>query len=233
MPLILVPTMFLAVTSGGAARATALPGFPPVDSYFHFALAGSIVQATLLGGLTVGIAVAFDIESGFFDRMVAAPVPRSALVAGRLLGGVLISFAQALFFLTIGFAFGARVEAGIPGVIVVLLLAGLVAAASGGLSIAIALKTRSASVVQGMFPLVFVGVFLSSTFFPRELLTGPARTIADYNPISYIAEGIREPIIIPSMSLSIELLALACAVGLTAVTVTASIWGLRRLVGTA
>jgi ABC-2 type transport system permease protein len=49
--------------------------------------------------------------------------------------------------------------------------------------------------VQGVFPIVFVILFLSSAFFPRELLLEPARTIADWNPMSFIAEGIRDPVI--------------------------------------
>ena len=67
--------------------------------------------------------------------------------------------------------------------------------AVGGIGAAIALRTGNASVVQGLFPLVFVVLFLSSAFFPQDLMIEPAKTIADYNPLSFIVEGIREPII--------------------------------------
>jgi len=50
-------------------------------------------------------------------------------------------------------------------------------------------------VVQGLFPLVFVILFLSSAFFPQDLLTGPAATIAEYNPLSLIVDGLRELVI--------------------------------------
>jgi ABC-type polysaccharide/polyol phosphate export permease len=69
------------------------------------------------------------------------------------------------------------------------------ALAVGGIGAAIALRTGSASVVQGLFPLVLVVLFLSSAFFPQELMVEPARTIAEYNPFSFIVEGVREPII--------------------------------------
>ena len=49
--------------------------------------------------------------------------------------------------------------------------------------------------MQGIFPLVFVILFLSSAYFPRDLLLEPAETIADWNPMSLIAEGMRDPII--------------------------------------
>jgi ABC-2 type transport system permease protein len=49
--------------------------------------------------------------------------------------------------------------------------------------------------VQGLFPLVFVILFLSSAFFPDNLMVEPAATVAEYNPLSFIVEGIRDPVI--------------------------------------
>ena len=71
----------------------------------------------------------------------------------------------------------------------------LSAVAFGGLGAAIALRTGSASVVQGLFPLVFVILFLSSAFFPASLMLEPAASIAEYNPLSFIVEGVRDPVI--------------------------------------
>ena len=71
----------------------------------------------------------------------------------------------------------------------------LAAVAFGGLSAAIALYTGQASIVQGLFPLIFVILFLSSAFFPVNLLLEPAASVAEYNPLSFIVEGIREPVI--------------------------------------
>ena len=38
-------------------------------------------------------------------------------------------------------------------------------------------------------------LFLSSAFFPTNLLLEPASSVAEYNPLSFIVEGIREPVI--------------------------------------
>ena len=76
-----------------------------------------------------------------------------------------------------------------------MLLVTLSGLAFGGIGAAVALRTGRASVVQGLFPLVFVILFLSSAFFPQDLLTGPAATVAKYNPLSFIVEGIRDPVI--------------------------------------
>ena len=54
-----------------------------------------------------------------------------------------------------------------------------------------ALKTGSSEAVQGSFPLLFIALFFSSAFFPRETMHGAYKTIADLNPVSYLVEGIR------------------------------------------
>lgn len=228
-PIFLVPTMFLAVTSGGAAKAIDLPGFPQVDSYFQFAVAGAIVQSTMLGGLMSGVGMSIDVDNGFFDRLIVAPVARSALVIGRVLGGGVIAVFQAILYLLLALAFGAPVQGGVGGVILIMLLASLCATSLGGLATALALRAQ-AQWVQGMFPVIFVIIFLSSAFFPQELMTGPAASIARYNPISYIAEGIREPII-NGIDGTIELKAFAAAGLLTMITSLFAVWALRARLG--
>jgi ABC-2 type transport system permease protein len=222
--------MFLAVTSGGAARAIELPGFPEVDSFFQFAIAGAIVQSTMLGGLMTGIALSIDVDNGFFDRMIVAPVPRSALVLGRVAGSAILAVFQALLYLGVGLAFGAPIEGGVLAVVLIVLLAALCSASIGGVAVALAMRAQ-AQYVQGVFPLVFVVIFLSSAFFPREMLTGPAATIANYNPISFIAEGIRGPII-DGVNGGVELTAFLVAFGMTVVTGGLAVWALRARLGT-
>src|SRR4029077_7609239 len=107
-----------------------------------------------------------------FDSMIAAPIPRSALVIGRVAGTAVIALFQATLYLILGVAFGAPIEGGVLGIVIILTLAALSSASLGGLAVALSLRAQ-AQWVQGMFPLVFVIIFLSSAFFPRELMTGP------------------------------------------------------------
>jgi ABC-2 type transport system permease protein len=194
-PLLIFPTLLLAIQTGGAGSAVNLPGFPPVQSFLAFMLAGAMVQSTLLAGNSGGIALAVDIEMGFTDRLLAAPIPRISIVLGRLVGTAALGLFTAIWFLVIGFIFGVRIEEGILGVIVMILFVVASSVAFGSVGAAIALRTGSASVVQGMFPLVFVILFLSTAFFPDDLLTEPAKTIAEYNPASFIVDAIRDPVI--------------------------------------
>ncbi len=194
-PLILFPTLLLAIQSAGAGRAVDLPGFPEVQSFLAFMLAGAMVQATMLAGNTGGIALAIDIEMGFTDRLLAAPIPRFAIVLGRLAGTAALGLITGIWFVAIGFIFGVRFEEGALGVLLLLALVVGSAIAFGSIGAAIALRTGSASVVQGLFPLIFVVLFLSTAFFPQDLLLEPAKTVAEYNPLSFIVDAIRDPVV--------------------------------------
>lgn len=195
MPILIFPSLFLAVNTGGADRATEIPGFPEVAGFLDFELAGAILQSTMLAGVSGGIALAMDIEMGFIDRLFAAPISRVTIVLGRLAATAALGTISAVWFLLVGVIFGVEIQGGIGGALLILILTPLAAGAFGGLGAALALKSGRASVVQGIFPLVFVILFMSSAFFPQELLLEPAQTIAAWNPMSFLAEGLRGPII--------------------------------------
>jgi ABC-2 type transport system permease protein len=225
-PLVLFPSLFLAINTGGLHRTTSLPGFPKVHGFLDFQLASAMSQSLLLGGVSAGIATALEIEGGFFDRLVASPIPRVSIALGRILAGSVIAAGQVTYFLALGLIFGAHVAAGVPGVLVVLAIGVVTGTGFAALGVMIALRARSAATVQGIFPLVFVVLFVSSAFFPRKLLSHPADWVAAYNPLSYVAEGIRDPII-SSITASTVLEGLAAAAGIAVAGIAASVLALR------
>ena len=225
-PIIVFPTLLLAVQVGGAGRAVDLPAFPQVHGFLDFMLAGAMMQAVLLAANSGGIALAVDIEMGFTDRLLAAPVPRFAIVLGRLAGTAALGAFAAVWFIAIGLIFGAHIEQGVPGALLVIALVTAAAVAFGGLGAAIALRTGKASVVQGLFPLVFVILFLSSAFFPANLILEPAKAVATVNPVSLIVEGVRDPVI-SSLTVSALAQALAALAGVAAFSMWLSSRALR------
>ena len=226
-PIVVFPTLLLAVQTGGAGAGIQLPGFPPVQSFLQFMLAGSMMQSMMLAGNSGGIAFAVDIEMGFTDRLFSTPIPRFAIVLGRLAGTAALGLFAALWFLAIGLVFGAHIEGGIAGALLAMALITASALAVGGIGAAIALRTGSASVVQGLFPLVLVVLFLSSAFFPQNLMIEPARTIAEYNPLSFIVEGVRQPII-SGIDASDTLAAVAAIAGIVLLGLLLSAGALRH-----
>jgi ABC-2 type transport system permease protein len=226
MPLVLVPTLMLAANVGGLHRTTSLPGFPAVRGFLDFQLAPAMTQSLLFGGVAMGVASALEIEGGFFSRLAVAPIPRVAIVFGRLGAAAAIAVVQMLWFLTLGLVFGAHVKAGVPGLLVTFGIGIVAGIAFAALGVALALRARNASTVQGIFPLVFVSLFVSSAYFPRALLMHPFDTIARYNPLSYVVEGMRAPMI-DAVRARPVLEGLAAAVGLTVAAVALSVITLR------
>ena len=185
-----------------------------------------MTQSLLLGGVSSGIAIALEIEGGFFDRLVASPIPRVAIVLGRLAATATLACLQVVWFIAVGLIFGAHIAAGAPGVLVVILIGAVAGTGFGAIGVMLALRARNASTVQGIFPLVFVVLFVSSAFFPRDLLASPVDAIARYNPLSYIADGMRDPII-SSISAAPVLEGLAAAGGVALVAIALSVAALR------
>jgi ABC-2 type transport system permease protein len=214
-PLILFPTALLAIQTAGAGRAINLPQFPHVDNFLSFMLAGAMVQSVLMTGNSGAIAFAIDIEMGFTDRLFAAPISRYSVVLGRLAATAVLGALIGVYYLALGLVFGASLNEGALGAIWIVVLVTASCASFGAIGAAIALKSNSASVVQGIFPLVFVILFLSNAFFPANLMLDPAGWVAQYNPLSFIVNGIREPII-GSWSLTTQLKAIASVIGIGA-----------------
>lgn len=194
-PSLIFPLFFAALGASAFSRAVTLPGFPVVDSYLQYALAGTVIQGVLFGSVTGAAALATDIGDGFFDRLLVAPTSRTAILFGRLAGASLFGAVQATVFVAVLTPFGVRVDAGILGYLAIILGGLLISFAVGALMSGVALRTGSAEAVQGAFPLLFILLFLSSAFFPRQTMTGLYRRIADVNPISHMVEGMRALII--------------------------------------
>ena len=207
-PIVFFPAMLLAVNASGLQSATRLPGFP-THSYISFAIAVAFIQGAMFSLINTGTNLAEDIASGFFNRL--------ALIVGLLVGVAALGALQSGIYIFIGLIFGAHLDAGVAGALVVIALGSLAATAFGAIGCAAALKTGSGEAVQGMFPLFFVFIFLSSSNLPRNLLkTGWFHTIATWNPISYLIEAFRSLFIFGWDAAALER-GFAVAIGLLAV----------------
>lgn len=189
------PLILLAVNTSGLDAATKLPGFPTA-SYLDFALAVPFMQGALFAALNGGQDLARDIENGFLDRLALTPMSGAALLAGQLGGALLTGVISAFLYLFTGLAFGAGIEAGVGGAAMLIVLAITICMAFACFGTFVALRAGSGQAVQGFFPLFFVLLFMSSAFFPRDLIEQDwFRTIATYNPVSYMVEGVRSLVI--------------------------------------
>jgi ABC-2 type transport system permease protein len=232
VPSIVFPLMLLSINSSGLDSTTQIPGFP-TDSYFEFALAIAFVQGALFSANSAGTNVASDIESGFLNRLALTPLRRVALMMGQLSGILALGLIQALTFLGVGLVFGAGIAAGVGGATVIVLLSLTISLAFGCIGAFVALRSGTGEAVQGVFPLFFAALFLSSMALPRNLIEiGWFQTVATYNPVSYMLEGIRS-LVITGWDGEALALGFACAGGLALLALAAASSALRtRMVRT-
>jgi ABC-2 type transport system permease protein len=189
------PLLLLAVNAGGLEAETNLPGFP-TDSFVAFALAIPFMQGALFATMNAGTDLARDIETGFLSRLSLTPLRGVTLLAGQLGGVVAIGVVQALLYLTVGLVVGVDLASGPLGAVVLLAFAVLISLGFGALGAFFALRTGSGEAVQGLFPLFFVFLFISSANIPRDLIdVSWFRHAATGNPVSYLIECVRSLII--------------------------------------
>jgi ABC-2 type transport system permease protein len=209
------PMVFLFVVSGGLDRAAKLPGFP-ADSFLAFALAIPFIHGALFVAINAAVELGRDIETGFLNRLALTPARSVPLVLGHLVAAAVLGVGQALVYLTIGTIAGVRLASGLLGVPAILALSALAGLVFGALGSAIALRSGNSESVQGLFPVFFVALFLSSMVMPRHLIEAEwFRTIATLNPVSYLIEGLRSLVIV---GWDWQALALAFGLGLALVT---------------
>jgi ABC-2 type transport system permease protein len=232
VPSLVFPLLLLSINSSGLESATRLPGFP-TDSYFQFALAIPFIQGALFAANSAGTNMASDIESGFLNRLSLTPLRRVALMMGQLTGILALGLIQALTFLTVGLVFGDGIQAGAGGAVVLVALSLVISLAFGCIGAFVALRSGNGESVQGVFPLFFAALFLSSMAMPRNLIENDwFQTIANWNPVSYMLEGIRSLVIV---GWDAEALALgfACAGGIALIALAFASSALRtRMVRT-
>ena len=227
VPALIFPLFLLAVNSAGLDAATNIPGFP-TDSYLTFALAVPFLQ----GGLFAADERRHGHGARHRGRLpeatgADADVRRRA-DRGPLVGVVVLGMLQAAVYFGVGEAVGAGFEAGPLGIPVLFALAVSITFAFGCVGMFIALRTGNSEAVQGMFPLVFVLLFLSSMALPRNLIeTDWFHTVATWNPVSYLIEGVRS-LFIDGFDWQALGLAFGIAAAVATVGLIASAASLRR-----
>ncbi len=192
---LIFPMMLLLVNSGGLQASTELPGFP-TDSFVAFALAVPFIQGALFSTMNAGTDLAKDIQTGFLNRLSLTSMRGSTLIAGQLGGVAILGLIQAAFYIAVGLIIGVHFAAGPLGILTLFGFAALISISFGALGVFLALRTGSGEAIQGLFPLLFVFLFLSSMNTPRNLIgVDWFRFVATVNPVSYLIECVRSLII--------------------------------------
>lgn len=229
VPAITFPLFLFAINAAGLDAAANLPGFPAPD-YLTWIIAVPFMQAGLFAVAGVGADLAKDVETGFLDRLALTPLSRAGLVSGQMAGALALAIVQGAVFLTIGLLAGATFETGVPGAIVLIVLEMAIVFAFGLIGVAAAFRFGSGEAVQGLFPVLFVFLFLSTMALPKELIEQEwFQTIATYNPVSLIFGGIRS-LFFGGWDLTALAEAFGCTAAISAVFLPLAVVALRSRV---
>ena len=194
IPTLFIPLFFLVVNIGQVSRTfPSSTAFLRGEGYVAFQLPVSLMFAVATA--TSGLALVTEIDLGYFDKLLVAPVRRSSIIVGRLMADLVRGSAASALVLLVGIALGASVRSGVVGAIVIVVLSSMFGVAYAGFGILIALRTRNVQATQSSFLLFFPLLFLTPNFVPFDRLSPLMETLARINPISYVIVGLRGLII--------------------------------------
>jgi ABC-2 type transport system permease protein len=194
IPTLFIPLFFLVVNIGQVSKT--FPSTTPFlkgQGYVAFQLPVSLMFAVATA--TTGLALFTEIELGYFDKLLVAPIRRSSIIFGRLTADLVRGLATSTAVLLVGLALGARIQSGVLGAIAIVILAALFGVAYAGFGILVALHTRNVQATQSSFLLFFPLLFLTPNFVPFDRLSPVMETLARINPISYVIVGERSLVI--------------------------------------
>ncbi|CAN5169352.1 ABC transporter permease [soil metagenome] len=190
IPGVLAPTIFFLGLTSVFGNLTDLSGFDS-DNYQSFVIPVSLLQGAGFTGAATGVNLARDIEQGWFDRLLASPAPRPAILAGLVFSASIRALVPATILLIVAIAIGAEWPGlvGLGLALFAVMATGTVAALYG-CSLALRFRTQAAAPLMqaGMFILVL----MTTSYAPLELLQGWLHTVAEINPVTQVLELARQ-----------------------------------------
>jgi ABC-2 type transport system permease protein len=195
IPALFIPLFFLVVNIGQVSKT-----FPDTTPFLHgqgyvaFQLPVSLMFAVATA--TSGLALVTEIDMGYFDKLLAAPIRRSSIIFGRLTADLVRGLMGSTVVLLAGIALGAHMASGFLGAVVLVVLAALFGVGYAGFGILVALRTRNVQATNTSFLLFFPLLFLTPNFVPFDRLSPVMEALARLNPVSYVIEGLRSLIIL-------------------------------------
>jgi ABC-2 type transport system permease protein len=195
MPVFFIPLFFFVVNIGQASKIFPSEGTPFLEGqkYAAFSLPTALLTAASFG--TAALFLVEEIEGGYFDKLRATPIPRYAIVLGRLLSEALKMLLVASVIVLVGMLFGVRIESGVLGFVLILLITATWATVFAGFMQLVAMKSRSAAATNSASFIFFPLLFLTPNFVPRDQLTRAMEIAASCNPVTYIMEATRSLIL--------------------------------------
>ena len=162
-------------------------------SYREFLLPGIQAQTIVFTAFVVSTGITADIEKGIIDRFRSLPIRRSAVLIGRSVASLLHSTIGVAVMAVTGLCIGWRIRGSVGEAVLAFVLILVFGFGMIWFGILIGSLMRSVEAVNGvMFTVLFPITFLANTFAPTEPMQPWLRVIAEWNPVSSLAQAMRE-----------------------------------------
>ena len=162
-------------------------------SYREFLLPGIQAQNIVFTAFVVASGITSDIEKGVIDRFRSLPISRSSVLIGRSISSLIHSSIGIVVMALTGLAIGWRIRGSIAGAVLAFVLVLIFGFGIIWFGILVGSVMRSVEAVNGtMFTVLFPITFLANTFAPTEPMSHWLRVIAEWNPVSSLAQAMRE-----------------------------------------
>lgn len=189
--ILLFPLIQLFVFSQLFKDIVSLPGFGGGGSYLAYLAPGQIAFTIFFAVAWVGGNLLVDLRNGYLDKLRVAPINRYAVLAAEIVPLFLEALVMGGAILVLSVVMGARVETGLPGAALILLLGGLFGVVWSGTSFLPALLTRNEQATGTLAMLFMPLAFMSTAFVPVSLMPDWLQVLNTWNPISHLIEAMR------------------------------------------
>src|ERR1700735_4463719 len=184
------PLVFWLVIGSGYGTSFRSGGGPSQQHYLDYFYPGALIMTVLFTSIFTMMSVIDDRKEGFLLSVLVAPVPRSAIVLGKVLGGTTLSAIQGLVFLA--FAPFVGIHLGLTSFLLVVLTVFLVSFALTALGFTIAWSMDSTQAFHAIINLFLIPLWLlSGALFPLSKASGWIRWLMYANPLTYGVEAFR------------------------------------------
>jgi len=169
---------------GGAIHVGSIP-------YVDYLVPGFIATGVLFSGIGAAVATAEDLEHGFVDRLRSLPIPRSSVLAARVIADTAILALASAVTVAIAFAVGFRLHGSILDGLAAFGLVIVFGFAFEWLFVTMGLLAGSGQAAQGMGMIVFPLAFVSSAYVTVASMPGWLQVFAKHQPLTYMVDAVR------------------------------------------
>ncbi len=219
---LITPLLWIVVFGGGLGSAVSLGGV----NYQVFIFPGILAMSILFSSVFFGLYIVWDRKIDFFKEVLVAPLSRTTIFAGKMVGGSIDALLQGCAMLVFGLVLGINYT--ILTVLFSFVFMFVLASALVSLGLIIGSNMESVEGFQLIISfLVFPMFFFSGALFPLKNLPQYLLIFTILDPVTYAVDGLRG-LILGSSQLPIAL-NLSILTGFAAVMIGIGTWSFRRL----